>query len=187
LTTTCPSSKLVTMSYGTNNAGDDRLSRLATVTAQGEAQSLGQFAWMLTSVGRLKHLRSGIGKLECTILRFGNAMNISNFQKGTVSNKTNSIRKWLFTGLVITMVVAFVVPSRALVITALVLCCANLNLLLFNDPRFGRKFAVGLIGLVGFIWNPFNVPDHFAYLLLMLLLLPTYTHGMWVGTKNEND
>jgi hypothetical protein len=110
-------------------------------------------------------------------------MKFSDLQRITVSNKARPIRRWLFIALVTTVAVAFVVPSRALVITALVLCGANLNLLLFNDPRFGRKFAIGLIGLLGFIWNPFNVPDHFGYLLFMLLSLPTLTHGIWVGDQ----
>jgi RHS repeat-associated protein len=42
------------MSYGSTNSADDRLSRLAAVTAQGEAQPLGQFAWM--GAGRLVSL-----------------------------------------------------------------------------------------------------------------------------------
>jgi RHS repeat-associated protein len=54
LTVTYPSLKVVSMSYGSTNSADDRLSRLAAVTAQGEAQPLGQFAWM--GAGRLVSL-----------------------------------------------------------------------------------------------------------------------------------
>jgi YD repeat-containing protein len=51
LTITYPSGRIVTMSYGTANSADDRLSRLAGVALTGEAQPLGQFAWM--GAGRL--------------------------------------------------------------------------------------------------------------------------------------
>jgi len=54
LTITYPSGKIVTMSYGTANSADDRLSRLAGVSLTGDPGPLGQFAWM--GVGRLVSL-----------------------------------------------------------------------------------------------------------------------------------
>jgi RHS repeat-associated protein len=51
LTTTYPSDKIITMSYGSANSADDRLSRLAGVAIDGEGQPLGEFAWM--GAGRL--------------------------------------------------------------------------------------------------------------------------------------
>lgn len=46
LTTTYPSGKIVSMSYGSANSADDRLSRLSAVALNGEGQALGEFAWM---------------------------------------------------------------------------------------------------------------------------------------------
>lgn len=54
LTITYPSGKLLSMSYGAANSADDRLSRLAGVTLDGEGQPLGEFAWM--GAGRLVSL-----------------------------------------------------------------------------------------------------------------------------------
>ncbi len=54
LTSTYPSGKIVTMSYGSANSADDRLSRLAGLSLTGEATPLGQFAWM--GSGRLVSL-----------------------------------------------------------------------------------------------------------------------------------
>jgi RHS repeat-associated protein len=54
LTTTYPSDKLITMSYGTANSADDRLSRLASVALTGDPDPLGEFAWM--GAGRLVSL-----------------------------------------------------------------------------------------------------------------------------------
>jgi len=54
LTPTYPSDKLITMSYGTANSADDRLSRLASVALTGETDPLGEFAWM--GAGRLVSL-----------------------------------------------------------------------------------------------------------------------------------
>jgi RHS repeat-associated protein len=54
LTSTYPSGKIVTMSYGAANSADDRLSRLAGLSLTGEATPLGQFAWM--GSGRLVSL-----------------------------------------------------------------------------------------------------------------------------------
>jgi RHS repeat-associated protein len=51
LTTTYPSDKIITMSYGTANSANDRLSRLAGVALTGETDPLGEFAWM--GAGRL--------------------------------------------------------------------------------------------------------------------------------------
>jgi len=61
LTTTYPSDKIITMSYGTANSADDRLSRLACVSLTGDPDPLGEFAWM--GAGRLVSLtmpQSGI-------------------------------------------------------------------------------------------------------------------------------
>jgi RHS repeat-associated protein len=54
LTPTYPSDKVITMSYGTANTADDRLSRLAGVSLTGDPDPLGEFAWM--GAGRLVSL-----------------------------------------------------------------------------------------------------------------------------------
>jgi RHS repeat-associated protein len=54
LTTTYPSDKIITMSYGTANSADDRLSRLEGVSLTGDPDPLGEFAWM--GSGRLVSL-----------------------------------------------------------------------------------------------------------------------------------
>ena len=54
LTITYPSGRIVTMSYGSANSADDRLSRLAGFSLTGEATPLGQFGWM--GAGRLVSL-----------------------------------------------------------------------------------------------------------------------------------
>lgn len=54
LSTTYPSGKLVTMSYGAASSADDRLSRLAGVSLDGESGALGEFTWM--GAGRLVEL-----------------------------------------------------------------------------------------------------------------------------------
>ncbi len=54
LSTTYPSGKIITISYGAANSANDRLSRLAELTLQGEGQALGEFAWM--GAGRLVSL-----------------------------------------------------------------------------------------------------------------------------------
>jgi RHS repeat-associated protein len=54
LSTTYPSGKLITMSYGAASSADDRLSRLAGVSLDGESGALGEFTWM--GAGRLVEL-----------------------------------------------------------------------------------------------------------------------------------
>lgn len=54
LSLTYPSGKLITMSYGATSSADDRLSRLAGVTLDGESGALGEFTWM--GAGRLVEL-----------------------------------------------------------------------------------------------------------------------------------
>jgi len=54
LSLTYPCGKLVTMSYGAASSADDRLSRLAGVTLDGEGSALGEFTWM--GAGRLVEL-----------------------------------------------------------------------------------------------------------------------------------
>jgi len=54
LSLTYPCGKLVTMSYGAASSADDRLSRLAGVSLDGETGALGEFTWM--GAGRLVEL-----------------------------------------------------------------------------------------------------------------------------------
>jgi len=54
LSLTYPSGKLVTLSYGVASSADDRLSRLAGVSLDGESGALGEFTWM--GAGRLVEL-----------------------------------------------------------------------------------------------------------------------------------
>jgi len=54
LSLTYPCGKLVTMSYGAASSADDRLSRLAGVSLDGEGTALGAFTWM--GAGRLVEL-----------------------------------------------------------------------------------------------------------------------------------
>ncbi len=54
LSVTYPCGKLVTMNYGAASSADDRLSRLAGVSLDGEVSALGAFTWM--GAGRLVEL-----------------------------------------------------------------------------------------------------------------------------------